>query len=171
MVWHAQSIPKYCWLPEHLGGTVYRISDTHVTRVLPNWELWDDLHPCPYVATTLDSLGALHAMAEEAHAKGLNVPQSYGLHLIPMRDLLHPSTLLRPRMVPGLVSEYIPGIPFGCVKSHALQEAMRQQDDQLKRARQCGFEPCDSEWWDNMRWSPRDQKLYFVDLDKWSRRF
>ena len=81
----------------------YLISHSLIARPLPNWELWDDAHPCPFLEKELEHLEMEYNLLKEVYEAGINVPKTEGIFNVTLSTFKHLKTLLKPKITPALL--------------------------------------------------------------------
>lgn len=145
------------------------ISDEHMAKILPHWELWDENHPCPYLELFIERKQKEYEMLLRAYDAGLSVPKPQGVFNLEIRDIVKSfKTIIEPAIVPGLVMEYISGRYIDKIVSENEQkEANRQLNTQVKKAEELGFLPVNHYTFLNSIWVSKEKRLYLIDISDW----
>jgi hypothetical protein len=135
--------------PIHLGGRVYRIGEEKACKIVPYNEI-------PEIERE-ERIGNLF------YQNGIFVPKPDGIYNISLeRKVL--GLFKKTEVKPGLVREYIDGVPLGKLSGEDFQKALSSYYRQLEGAEKLGFDCWDQHFFNSL-WVPRRKETCLIDLD------
>ena len=148
----------------------YLISRDLIARPVPNWELYYGNFVNPNLDSELAHLNNEYEIFSEAYKLGINVPKPEGIFNVALSNFESLRSLLKPILTPALVIERINGIPIDNISDENERVSAEVcLDEELRKAKERGFNPFDSIWEDNSLWDPVNKKIYLIDVDCWKR--
>ncbi|MBI2145919.1 hypothetical protein HYU22_01090 [Candidatus Woesearchaeota archaeon] len=169
--------PEYQHCPQ-LNGTwhVRRVSSGLVAKLSRSWEFFVDMDTDEEERrksneavrdSLLIGLENEYSMLKAVYEAGVSVPKPEGVFLVPVpRDGILNYLQGRKLLTPGILMQYIAGIPMNKLRGKRLDEAFRLRHEELRKCKIAGFDPLDTIE-RNAIYSPLENKVYLVDVENW----
>lgn len=168
-------------------GIVYKISDDKAAKIklTPRQVLFDreiDTAECEFL------LRYEYNIAKKLYEKEISVPKPEEIILFKPRWRPDPNIMydlrklkqlpceytpdrgiIEGREMPALIMEYVKGPTLAQLTNNAelFEKATKSRDEEIKKARELGFDEFDAEYPGNTIWSQEKNKAVLIDFEMW----